>query len=191
MLPDDSMEFYYGIIFMTRIPRMPRTSPAGAPGILGIPWARPWDPQDAPATPGHAPGNPGDAPGMPAHAPGNLGTSLGLPRTSLGPPGDAPGTPLGPPKTSCDLLWTTKTAISTNIQCQKLSLAVFEAARWGPSHEALDWAGLSVKSPRHQKNGNGENPAMEKKGVALMPLWPAHAYILNIYIYMCEPSTTP
>ena len=31
----------------------------------------------------------------------------------------------------------------------------------------------------------GEDPAMEKKGVATVPPWPARAYILDAYLFMC------
>ena len=75
------------------------------------------------------------------------------------------------------------THISTNMQRQKLSIAVFEPARWDTSHEALDRAILYIKRPPKSKRG-GE-PTMEKKGGASMPLWPAGAYILYIlYIYI-------
>ena len=58
------MEIYYGIIFMKKILGMPGTSPE-TPGILGIPWARPWDPRgrtwDARARPWDPRGRPWDA----------------------------------------------------------------------------------------------------------------------------------
>ena len=68
---------------------------------------------------------------------------------------DAPGTPgdlMGP------LMGHKNGRISTNIQRQKLSVAVFEAACQGPSHEALDHAVCCIKRepkskkthPRHQ-----------------------------------------
>ena len=37
--------------------------------------------------------------------------------------------------------------ISTNIQYQKLSIAVFEPASWDPSPEALDRTVFSIKGP--------------------------------------------
>ena len=45
--------------------------------------------------------------------------------------------------------------ISTNLQRQKLSIAVFEPACQGPSHEALDRAVLSIKTPATQKTAPG------------------------------------
>ena len=58
------MESYYGIIFMKQILGMPGTSPE-PPGILEIPWARPWDPQgrtwDALARPWDPQGRPWNA----------------------------------------------------------------------------------------------------------------------------------
>ena len=32
---------------------------------------------------------------------------------------------------------------------------------------------------------------MEKKGVAVMPPWPARAYILDMYMYMYKPENAP
>ena len=65
---NDVMELYYGIIFMKRIPGMPRTSrePPGMPGIL---WARPWHPQ----------GRSWNLQGYPLGPPGIPGTTQGRP----------------------------------------------------------------------------------------------------------------
>ena len=130
------MELDSGIIFVKRIPGMSGTSP-DPPGIPGIPCARVWDPEDAPGTPGHASGTPGDAPGTPGHAPGT--------------PGDVPETPQGRPCLQGPLMDHKNNHISTNAQRQKRSIAAFEPARWGPSHEALDWADFSIKSPPKSK----------------------------------------
>ena len=78
ILRNDINEVYYGIIFMKRIPGMPRTS-LELPGAPGIPWARPWEPRGRPWDPRARLGPPGDVPETPG--------------TPLGPPRDAPKTP--------------------------------------------------------------------------------------------------
>ena len=106
------------MIFTKRI--MPRTS-LEAPGILGIPFARPWDPRARPWDPR---------------------------ARAWDPPGDAPGTPrdlLGP------FMDHKNGHTSTNIQRQKLSIAVLEPARCGPSHEGLDRAVFLIKRPPKSK----------------------------------------
>ena len=90
-------------------------------------------------------GSPGQAPGTPGKAPGTPGTPMGPPGTSLRPPGDAPGTPRGPPGTPMD---HENNHISTNIQRQKVSIAVFEPACWDPSHEGPSQADLSPRKKR-------------------------------------------
>ena len=47
---NDIMKLYYGVTVLKRIPVMPGTTlePPGIPGIL---WARPWDPQAHPWDP--------------------------------------------------------------------------------------------------------------------------------------------
>ena len=86
------------------------------------------------------------------HVPGaswDPGNPLGPPGTPLGPQGtplDFPETPLGPPENLQGSLVDHKdTHISTNIQRQQLSIAVFEPACQGPSHEALVRAALPIK----------------------------------------------
>ena len=108
----------------------------------------PGDAQDVPRDPW----DPRDPLGTPL---GALGTPLGPPGTPLGPPGDVPETPWerpwAPPGTLQGLPATPMDHqdghISTNIQRQKLSIAVCEAAHEGPSHEALDRTVFSIKSP--------------------------------------------
>ena len=102
------------------------------------------------------PGDAWDVPGDPWDPCGPLGTPLGGPGTPLGPPGtplgsprdvpETPQEPLGPPGDLQGPLMDRKNIhISTNIQRQNLSIAVFEAACWGPSHKGLDQAILSIK----------------------------------------------
>ena len=114
------MGLYYGIIFMKRILGMLGTSPE-PPGIPGIPWARPWDPR----------GRPWDHWGRPWDP---RACSWDPPVTSLRPPGDAPGTAWDFQRPFMD---HKNNHISANIQCQKLSIAVFEPACWDPSHEGF------------------------------------------------------
>ena len=98
----------------------------------------PWDPRDPLGTPLGPRGTPL----------GPLGTPLGWLGTPLGPP----GTPLGPLGTPYGRLMEHKNGyISTNRQRQKLSIAVFEAAHEGPSHERLDRAVFPLKSPPKSK----------------------------------------
>ena len=105
-------------------------------GLRGRAWdlrARPWDP-------------PGTSLRPPRHA---LGTPGEVPETPQGRPWDpwGPlGTPVGP------LMDNEDDHISTNIQRQKLSIAVFEAAHEGPSHEQLDRAVFLIKDRPNQKN---------------------------------------
>ena len=54
---NDIMEVYYGILFTKTIPGLPGTSPE-TPGILGIPWAGPWDPRGRPWDPQGRPWQP-------------------------------------------------------------------------------------------------------------------------------------
>ena len=78
------------------------------------------------------------------HAPGTPGMPLGTPGTSMRPPGDAPGTPGGP---RGPLMDHKNDYIRTNIQRQKVLIAVFEPARWDPSPEGSAWTVLSIKWP--------------------------------------------
>ena len=126
ILRDHITEFYYGIIFMKRIPEMPGTF-TEPPGIPWIPWARPWDPLGRFWDPQACPWDP-------------PGTPLGPPETRLGPPGTPVGAPRDAPRTPRDSYGPQNGHSSTNLQRQKLSIAVFKPARWGPSHEALDRA---------------------------------------------------
>ena len=110
---------------------MPVTSsePPGIPGIgdpLGTPLAPPGTPMGPPGTP------------------------LGPQGMPLGPPGDVPETPRGRPWDPRDLLEPLMDhkngRISTSIQRQKLSIAAFKPASWGPAHERLDRAVLYIKT---------------------------------------------
>ena len=99
---------------------------------------------------------PGDPLGIPRGPPGDL---PGTPRGPPGTPQGSPGAPGGPPGTSRDPLWTPygplmdhkNGHISTNRQRQKLSIAVFEAAHEGPSHERLNQVIFSIKRPPKSK----------------------------------------
>ena len=93
----------------------------------------PGTPRGPPGTPRGPPGPPGDAPGTPRDAPGS-----------------SPGTPLGPPGTLMD---HKNGHISTNVQRQKLSIAVFEPACGDPSPERLDRSILPIKRPPKSKKG--------------------------------------
>ena len=81
ILRNDITQLYSGIIFRKKIPGMPGTSPEPL-GILGIAWARSWDPWGRPWDPWARPWD-------------SLGTSL-RPRAR---PWDFPGTPRRPPGT--------------------------------------------------------------------------------------------
>ena len=81
---------------MKRMLGMPETS-REPPGIAGIPWARPWDPEDASGIPGHTAGTP------------------------RGRPCDSLVTPLGHRGPLWDRLWTTKTIISRQIDSARSS----------------------------------------------------------------------
>ena len=98
-------------------------------------------PMGSQGSPGHAPSTPGDAPGTPKDAPGTPGDAPGHPRDRLGP-----------------LMDHKNNHISTNIQRQKLSVAVFEPASWDPSHDGLDWTGLSIKRPPKINKLGGDHP---------------------------------
>ena len=75
-----------------------------------------------------------------------------LNRGSMRRPRDAPGTPRDLRIPLWDPLWTTKNNhIFTNIQRQKLSIAVFETAHEGPSHEGVDRDVVSTKRLLKQK----------------------------------------
>ena len=143
---NDIMELYDRIIFMKRIPGMPRTS-LEPPGIPGIPLARSWawEPWGRPWEPGHAHGTPIDAHGTPRHAPGT--------------PRDVPETPQGRPWDPRDLqgplMDHKNNNISTNIQRQKLSIAVFKPACWDPSPEGLSRTFLSITKPPKSKGWRG------------------------------------
>ena len=108
-------------------PRDPLGTPLGPPGT-----------HDAPGTPGHAAGTPRDAPGTPRDVPET-------PRGRSWDPRGPPGTPMGP------LMDHKNNHISTNRQRQKLSIAVFEPARQGPSHEAFDLSVFFIKRPPKSK----------------------------------------
>ena len=170
------MELYHRIIFMKRIPGMPGTSPQN-PGIPGIPRARAWDPRDAPGTPWTRLGPPGTSLG-PSGRPWDPGARSWDPQ---GRPWDPPGTPLGrlgTPGTPYGALMDHKNGyISTNRQREKLSIAVFEAAHQGPSHERPDLTVLPIKRPPKPKKippilgcrpGRGTN--------ALAPYVPGYIY---------------
>ena len=84
--------------------------------------------------------------------------------------------------------------ISTNIQHQKLSIAVLEAAHEGPSHGALDWAVFSIKRPPKSKKvppGPGISfpyvPECPGPGHPLIYRYgyPIYTYIY-IYIHVCQ-----
>ena len=82
----------------------------------------------------------GMPPGPPRDASGTLGTPLDPSGKCLRLPGDAPGTPgdfQGP------LMDHKNGHSSTNFQCQKLLIVVFEPACWDPSHEGHPSAILS------------------------------------------------
>ena len=116
------MESYYGLIFMKRIwgcPGRPH-SPLGSQESLSTPLGTP----GTPLGPRARPWDP-------------LGTSLTLPR-------DVPGTTRnlqGP------LIAYKKPNITTNIQHQKLSIAVFEPGCWDPLPEEVPRAILSIIIP--------------------------------------------
>ena len=140
ILQNDIMELYYGITFTKRIHGMPGTSPK-PPGIPGIPCARPWDAQrgaqDFRPLPWEPWGRPWDPRARPWDPPG----------TSPRPPGNAPGIPRNLQRPLMD---HKNNHMSTNIQRQKLSIAVFKPAYQGPSHEALDRAVSSIKNAPNQ-----------------------------------------
>ena len=92
------------------------------PGIPRIPWARPWDPW-----------------GRPWHPQAR----------SWDPPGRTLGPPRGPPRTPYGLQ---KLSYPSDIQRQKLSIAVFEPVRWDPSPEGLPRTILSIKRPSKKKS---------------------------------------
>ena len=71
--------------------------------------------------------------------------------------------------------------ISTNIQRQKLAIAVIKRASWDPSHEGLPRTGLFTKRPP-KSNKWGRDLDMEKNEVTITPPWPALAYALNMYV---------
>ena len=112
------------------------------------------------------PGDTRDVPGASLDPRDPLGTLLGPPGTplrTLGTPLEPPGTPLGPqarpwdhPGTPLGPQWTPmenkNNKISTNIQRQKLSIAVFKPACQGPSHETFSRADFYIKSmPKSKK----------------------------------------
>ena len=134
----------------------------GSRGCLGRPRSllgSRGSPGQAPRTREDAPGTPGDVPGTPGHVPGTPGEAPGTPGLAPGTPGDfpeihwgRPWDPRGPPGTPFGPLMDYKNGrISTSIQRQKLSIALFEAAHEGPSHERLDRAVLSIKRPPKSK----------------------------------------
>ena len=173
------MELYYGIIFMKR-----------SRGCLGRHWSplgSRGSPGHAPGTPGDVPGTPGHAPGTPGHAPGTLGHAPGTPRdvpeTPQGLPWDprgSPGNPMGPHMGP--LMDHKNGRISTNRQRQKLSFAVLEAARHGPSHGALDRADFSIKRPPKSKKHTPRHRDIAPVGgtSALAPMFP----VIYTYIYI-------
>ena len=131
ILWDDIIELYYKIIFMKSTPGMPGTAPEPPP--LGCRRSL-----------GHAP------------LLGPPGTPLGPLGTSLRAPGHAPETPQGRPwepwrPPGSPLMADKNGNSSTNIQRQKLSIAVFEPAQEGPSHERLDLAVCSIRMPPKYK----------------------------------------
>ena len=124
---------------MKRTPGMPRTS-LEPPGIPGIPWACPWGPR----------GRPWDLQARPWDS---LGTPLR----------DAPGAPQARPGTPRNLqgpLMDHKDNISTNIQRQKLSIAVFKPDCWDPSPEGLPGTVSSINRVPKSMSG-GLVPIME------------------------------
>ena len=148
ILRNDIMELYYAIIFMT-------TNPADAWDVPGAPW----DPEDFLGTPLGSPGTRLGALGTPLGRPVTLlGTPLGPQGTPLGHPRDAPRTPRRPPGTLMD---HKNGHISTNVQHQKFSIAVFKPACWGPSHEGLPRAVLSIKEGAKIKEKWGGHPMGE------------------------------
>ena len=72
--------------------------------------------------------------------------------------------------------------ISTNMQRQKLSIAVVEAAHEGPSHAALRRAVLYIKRPPKSKNRGG--PPMEIQGGDRAQTQEVSLYIIYIYIHI-------
>ena len=131
----------------------------------------------------------GDPPGTPGGPPRDPpGTSQGSPGDPPGTPRGSPGAPGGPPGTSRDPLWTPHGPlmhhknghISTNIQRQKLSIAVFEAAHQGPSHGGPDWAVLCIKRlPKPKKHPPGTGISQSR--VRLRP-YPCGVLIYIEYI---------
>ena len=84
--------------------------------------------------------------------PGTSQEPHGIPGIPCARPWDPRGRPWDPQERSWDpkdlqgILTNNKNGhISTNIQRQQLSIAVFEAAYWCPSHEQLDRAVFSIK----------------------------------------------
>ena len=71
--------------------------------------------------------------------------------------------------------------IWTNRQRQKLSIAVFEAASWGPSHGALDQAVFFIKSPPNQKRLPPGTGISLQSGV---PWPPCSQLYIDIFIMM-------
>ena len=126
-----------------------------------------------------------------------LGESMRL----LKPPGDPLGIPRGPPGTprssretpgaSRAPLWNPYELIldhknghiSTNRQRQKLSIAVFEAAHQGPSHERLDRAVFLIKRPPKSKKVL-PGPGLSPQSGAPVPWPPCSLLYIDKYIYV-------
>ena len=90
------------------------------------------------------------------YVPGATGAPLDL----RGPPGtprprDAPGTPRGAPGPPMDIK---NGHVSTSLQRQKLSIAVFKPAHCEPAPQGLPRAVLFVKNPPESKNALGPLP---------------------------------
>ena len=122
------MELHYGIICTRKIPGMPGTSPE-PPGVLGISWARPWDPRGRPWDPRARswdpwarPWDPWARPWDPRGRPWDPWARPWEPRgTSLSAPGHAPGKPQGRPYDPQGVLWTTKPVIPQQIYSARRS----------------------------------------------------------------------
>ena len=177
ILRDHITESYYGmrlwIIWQNHL------CEKDAWGAWGVPGA-PWDPEDSLGTPLGPAGTPLGPPGT--HL-GPLGTHLERSRTPLGPPG-RPWEPRA--GTSRDPLWSLadnkNNHISTDIQRQKLSIAVFEPACWDPSTEGQPRTVLSIKRPPKLKKLS-PGPRISWRSVWLGP-YPCGVLIYkDIYIF--------
>ena len=149
----------------------------GSRGCPGCPRS-PLDPGDPLTTPLWPPGSPLGPPGTPL---GPLGTSLR-------PPGDAPGTSRGP-RPLWILMDHKNYYISTNRQRQKHSIAVFEAACRGPSHEGLDRAVLSTKRLPNSNKYRGDCDTADKSAARAQTVKPSPINTLglrNLYLEVSD-----